>query len=190
MISIWGVAFIISFFALIVLTVTVKLFNGEKILVLGKKDKRELIFVLFYLLLLYIIFSNATTLPMPKMINVYFWSNEVIRVVGVVLCSLGTLGYIICTINFWQSVRIGVDYKNAGKLTTTGIYATSRNPMYTSFLVIFFGEFLIFPNIGLLLVVIVAGLSFHLQILKEEKFLKSYYGKDYKEYCKKVRRYL
>ena len=62
---------------------------------------------------------------MPKMINAYFWNNEAVRITGVVLCGLGTVGYIICTINFWHSVRIGVDYENAGKLTTTGIYAIS-----------------------------------------------------------------
>ena len=190
MIGILGVAFIIMFFVLIALTVIIKLFDGEKILVLGKKDKRELIFGLFYFLLLYIILSNETALPMPEAINAYFWHNTAVRIIGVGFCALGTIGYIICTINFWQSVRIGVDYEHAGKLTTTGIYAVSRNPMYVSFLIIFFGEFLIFPNIGLALAVVVAGLSFHVQILKEEKFLKSHYGQDYAHYCSKVRRYL
>ena len=190
MFNILGVAFIIAFFVLIAATVIIKLITGEKILVLGKKDKKELVFGLFYFVLLYIILSNATALPMPEIINRYFWNNEAVRIFGVVLCGLGTVGYIICTINFWNSVRIGVDYENAGKLTTTGIYAASRNPMYMSFILLFFGEFLIFPNIGLLLSVIVAAVSFHMQILKEEKFLRPHYGKDYEEYCKEVRRYL
>jgi protein-S-isoprenylcysteine O-methyltransferase Ste14 len=190
MYNILGVVFIVSFFVLVIGTVILKSLGGTNILVLGKKDKRELLFGLGYFLLLYIILANAITLPMPHIINRFFWDIEVIRIIGVIFCCLGTVGYIICTFNFWQSVRIGVDYENAGKLTTTGIYAISRNPMYMSFLLLFFGEFLIFPNIGLLASCIVAGASFHMQIIKEELFLKSHYGKDYENYCEKVRRYL
>ena len=165
-----GVGFIITFFVLIIGTVVIKLLGGEKILVLGKKDKRELLFGLGYFVLLYIILSNTTSLPMPKIINNFFWESEPIRIGGVILCCIGTLGYIVCTVNFWKSVRIGVDYENAGELTTTGIYSFSRNPMYTSFSILFFGEFLIFPNIGILAAVTVAVCSFHVQTLKEESF--------------------
>ena len=189
MINILGVVFIIAFFALIAGTVIIKLFNGLNILVLGKKDKRELIFGGFYLALLYIILSNVIALPMPEVINKFFWNNEAIRIIGVILCSIGVLGFLISVISFWKSVRIGIDYENAGELTTTGMYTISRNPMYACFFMIFFGEFLIFPNIGLFVAVVVAFITFHITILKEEKFLKSHYGKAYEDYCKKVRRY-
>lgn len=159
-------------------------------MVLGKKDKRELIFGLGYLILLYIIISNVTALPMPGLINNFFWDSNIIRIIGTIFCCIGLGGFIICVINFWKSVRIGVDYDNAGKLTTTGIYAISRNPMYVCFGLIFFGEFLIFPNIGLLLAFIVATATFHFTILKEEKFLINHYRNDYEEYCKNVKRYL
>ena len=190
MVDILGVAFILTFFGIIVTTIIIKKIGGINILVLGKKDKRELIFGLFYFVLLYIILSNTTALLMPEIINKFFWNRDAIRIAGVVLSSLGIICYVACTVSFWKSVRIGVDYENAGELTTTGIYGISRNPMYASFHFIFLGEFLIFPNIGLLIAVIVAGISFHLQILKEEKFLLSHYGKDYQYYCKKVRRYI
>jgi protein-S-isoprenylcysteine O-methyltransferase Ste14 len=127
---------------------------------------------------------------MPKIINRFFWDNMILRVAGVVLGCLGIVGFIICTVSLWNSIRIGVDYENAGELTTTGIYKFSRNPMYTSFNLLFLGEFLIFPNIGLLASLIVAGVSFYIIILKEEKFLKSHYGKAYEDYCEKTRRYL
>ena len=82
-----------------------------------------------------------------------------------------------------------MDYENAGKLTTTGVYAFSRNPMYASFLILFLGEFLIFPNIGLLTSVVAAGAVFHTVVLREEAFLKGHYGGAYEEYRNKVRRY-
>ena len=189
MIGILGMVFIVTFFMIIAVTIIIKLFTGTKILVLGKRDKRELVFGVFYLALLYIILSNVIALPMPETINKFFWNNEISRILGIAFCSIGILGFIVCVISFWNSVRIGIDYENAGQLTTTGIYAMSRNPMYTSFYLIFFGEFLIFPNIGLSAALIVAFITFHITILKEEKFLKTYYGKDYELYCKKVGRY-
>jgi len=190
MFNILGAIFILVFFAIIAVTIILKQTGGTKILVLGKKDKRELLFGVGYLALLYIILSNAFDLPMPEIINRFFWNSDTIRVVGTIFCCFGLIGFIVCVIAFWQSVRIGIDYENAGKLTTTGIYSYSRNPMYTSFYLIFFGEFLIFPNIGLLASLIVAFVAFNLTILKKEEFLKSHYGKDYEDYCKKVRRYL
>ena len=190
MTGIWGVVFIISFFGLIIGTVMVKAFSGEKIMVLGKKDKREMFFGFGYLVLLYTILSNVVFLPMPAFINKFFINWDFVGYLGIAFCALGTLGYIICTLDFWQSVRIGVDYEHAGKLTTTGIYRYSRNPMYLSFLLLFFGEFLIFPNLGLLVCFVVAALSFHLQVLKEEAFLKEHYGKEYLNYYEKVRRYV
>ena len=190
MISILGFIFIVLFFALIVGRVILARMHGLNILVLGKKDKRELIFWVFYLILLYIIAANCFNLPMIKSVNTLFWNNDAIRIFGVILCSLGILGFIICMVVFGNSVRIGIDHENAGKLTTTGIYAYSRNPMYLSFQLLFLGEFFIFPNIGLVAVCIVAFITFHITILKEEAFLKQHYGDDYKAYCKKVRRYL
>jgi len=176
MFSTMGVIFIVVFFFIIAGTIMIKRFDGTNIFVLGKKDISELLFGAGYILLLYIILSNACALPMPNVINRFFWHIEIIRLIGIAFCCLGIGGYIICTITFWKSVRIGVDYENAGELTITGIYAVSRNPMYMSFSLLFFGEFLLFPNIGLLVSLCTAVVAFHLQILKEEKFLKSRYG--------------
>lgn len=184
-----GVIFIAIFFLGIILTVVLKLRKGTNILVLGKKDKRELIFGFGYLILLYLILAGAYGLPLPATLVRFFWNNDVIRLLGVIMCILGTFISYICIGDFWKSVRIGVDYENAGELTTDGIYARSRNPMYLSFILIFLGEFLIFPNLGLLLFVLIASLSFHLQILKEESFLKEHYGDDYLNYFNKVSRY-
>ncbi|MCL1914753.1 MAG: hypothetical protein FWG10_12970 [Eubacteriaceae bacterium] len=139
MYNILGVIYIVTFLVLIIGTVLLRRIGGTNIFVLGKKDKREVYFGLGYLILLYIIFSNAITLPMPHIMNRFFGDNDSIKIIGVVFCCLGIGGYVICTMSFWQSVRIGVDYENAGKLTTTGIYAITRNPMYMSFLLLFFG---------------------------------------------------
>jgi protein-S-isoprenylcysteine O-methyltransferase Ste14 len=52
------------------------------------------------------------------------------------------------------------------------------------------GEFLIFPNwISLIYLVAATGLM-HRQVLREEEYLKAHYGEAYKQYCRRVRRYL
>ena len=100
MFSTMGVIFIVVFFFIIAGTIMIKRFDGTNIFVLGKKDISELLFGAGYILLLYIILSNACALPMPNVINRFFWHIEIIRLIGIAFCCLGIGGYIICTITF------------------------------------------------------------------------------------------
>jgi protein-S-isoprenylcysteine O-methyltransferase Ste14 len=45
-----------------------------------------------------------------------------------------------------NSFHVGIDEERAGALVTGGMYAVSRNPMYVSLDILFWGLFLIFPN--------------------------------------------
>ena len=85
---------------------------------------------------------------------------------------------------------MGIDTEHPDKLITIGVFAFSRNPIYTAFALILFGQFLIFPN-WILLVYTVAGVwLFHSQVLREEEYLRKHYGREYLEYGRHVRRYL
>ena len=55
---------------------------------------------------------------------------------------------------------------------------------------ILLGQFLIFSNWILLVYIGAAIWLFHRQVLREEDYLKQYYGNEYLEYCDRVRRYL
>lgn len=76
------------------------------------------------------------------------------------------------------------------KFVVKDIYKYMRNPMYTAHLLIFLGEFFIF---GSLLLLIYFSLAFLLinsyVILIEELTLKKRFGKEYKDYLKKVPRW-
>jgi protein-S-isoprenylcysteine O-methyltransferase Ste14 len=52
------------------------------------------------------------------------------------------------------------------------------------------GQFLAYPNWLLLVYVLLGFMIFHRQVLSEEYFLKSHYGTEYQDYCRRVRRYL
>jgi protein-S-isoprenylcysteine O-methyltransferase Ste14 len=93
-------------------------------------------------------------------------------------------------ISFGKSFRVGIDEEQPGALITTGVFAISRNPIYTAFGLVLLGIFLIYANWILLLYLIAGFWLFNRQVLREEDSLKKIYGDEYIEYCKKVRRYL
>jgi protein-S-isoprenylcysteine O-methyltransferase Ste14 len=186
-----GFIMLMLFFALMAGRGVVMGQKGITLLVIGQKNKRELFSFLFgYVLMIYIVASNCFPLPMFTFAGRFFWSAEWLRWVGAAICAAAHISFIACIISFGNSFRVGIDEKHAGRLVTTGMYARSRNPMYTSLDALFFGIFLIFPNPGVLLVLVTLPLTFHFQIKKEEAFCRKHYGKDYIRYCEKVRRYL
>jgi len=72
----------------------------------------------------------------------------------------------------------------------TGVFALTRNPIYVALWIVFFGQFLAFPNWILLLYLGAATWLFHRQVVREEEFLKKHYGTEYSGYCSRAKRYL
>lgn len=86
--------------------------------------------------------------------------------------------------------RVGIDEDKPRALITTGTFSISRYPIYTAFGLVLLGEFLIYSNWILLLYFVVGYWLVNRQIILEEQSLVKIYGEEYKQYCKKVRRYL
>lgn len=161
--------------------------HGIKAFKFGEMDKKDYMIPPFALLLLYVIFSNVINLPR---LGTELFRNESVGWIGVILCILGLSLFLYSLISFGRSFRVGIDEDNPGSLITTGAFAISRNPIYTAFGLVLLGEFLIYPN-WILLVYLIAGYwLFNRQVLLEEQSLVKIYGEEYKQYCKKVRRYL
>ena len=160
---------------------------GIKAMKFGGIDKKDFMIPPFALLFFYLIFAGA--LDLPKL-GIELFKNEIVGWIGVALCMLGLILFLLSLISFGKSFRVGIDEEKPGSLVTTGVYAISRNPIYTAFGLVLLGIFLIFPN-WILLLFLVAGIwLFNRQVLREEDSLKKIYGEEYLEYCKKVRRYL
>lgn len=105
-------------------------------------------------------------------------------IIGVILILLGTYIWYLGAIKSKLDENIRSD-----KLVTDGIYAYTRNPIYTAFIFIFTGIIIIFNNIYLfVLPFIYYALLTIFMINTEEKWLKEKYGKEYEDYCKKVSR--
>lgn len=161
--------------------------KGIQVMKFGEIDKKDFLLPPFGLIYLYLVFANGLNLPR---FGLELFSNEIIHWVGVVLCTLALIFILLSLISFGKSFRIGIDLDHPGTLVTTGAFAISRNPLYTSFAIILFGIFLIFTNWVFLLYLFAGMWLLNRQVLREEASLIKIYGEEYIKYCKKVRRYL
>lgn len=110
--------------------------------------------------------------------------------IGVALAFAGTMFFIRALIAMKDSWRAGIDRSQKTTLRTEGILRWSRNPAFLGFDLFYIGVALATPNILIFILVAIAVVFFHLQILEEEKYLAATFGDDYLEYKQKVRRYL
>jgi protein-S-isoprenylcysteine O-methyltransferase Ste14 len=162
--------------------------RGIEAMNFGKIDKTDFLIPPFALFYFYLVFARAFDLPSVS--SQQFFHSEVMAWVGVFFCLAGLTLLLWSLVSFGQSFRVGIDAEHPDKLITSGVFAFSRNPIYTAFGLILLGQFLIFSN-WLLLLYMGAGIwLFHRQVLREEDYLKKHYGKEYVEYSNRVRRYL
>jgi len=81
--------------------------------------------------------------------------------------------------------------EKASKVVCTGVYRFSRNPMYLAMLIGLLAIALLTTNTVSLFVLPVFVLYItRFQIKPEENALKKLFGKEYDEYCQRVRRWL
>jgi protein-S-isoprenylcysteine O-methyltransferase Ste14 len=162
--------------------------DGIEAIHFGKKDKTDFLIPPFAFFYIYLIFSAAFHFPLFS--RQEFFRSNLMSWFGVLLCVVGLLLLLLTLVSFGTSFRVGIDEDRPDKLVTTGVFALSRNPIYVAFGLVLLGQFLLFSN-WILLVYLVAGVwLFHRQVLREEAFLRTHYGQEFVEYCKRVRRYV
>jgi protein-S-isoprenylcysteine O-methyltransferase Ste14 len=162
--------------------------NGIEAMNFGKIDKTDFLIPLFALFYFYTVFAAAFHWPTSS--TQVFFEVEGISWAGVCWCLAG-LGLMLWSLaSFGKSFRVGIDQEHPDRLITSGVFAYSRNPIYVAFAVVLLGQFLIFPNWILLIYTGAAVLLLHRQVTREEGYLQLHYGKEYSDYCDRVRRYL
>lgn len=184
----FAAAVMILLLTMILLRARIMKKQGIKVISFGEIDKKDFFIPPFFFLFMYFILAN--TFDWPWIFKNFFFSLDWLRWAGVFVCGGGLTLLLLSLISFGQPFRIGIDEKKPDKLVTTGVFALSRNPIYTAFGLVMFGMFLIFPNAVFLVYFIAAILLFNRQVLLEEEYLKKHYGEEYLEYCREVQRYL
>jgi protein-S-isoprenylcysteine O-methyltransferase Ste14 len=161
--------------------------KGIEAMNFGKIDKKDFLIPPFALFYFYLVF--AATFSLPTVSRQEFFQSDVIPWIGVIFCLAGLVLLLLSLVSFGKSFRVGIDTDHPDKLVTTGIFAVCRNPIYGAFGFVLLGQFLIFSNWILLVYLGAAIWLFHHQVLLEEDYLKKHYGKEYSDYCNRVRRY-
>jgi protein-S-isoprenylcysteine O-methyltransferase Ste14 len=164
--------------------------HGIKAIVFGITDKTDFFIIPVVFFFFYALLSGVFNLPFPDILLNLFWANTVVHICAIVICTAALIWFGITLNVFGRSFRVGIDEKTEEKLITNGTFSISRNPIYAAFILFFTGIFLTFPNVISSVFLVLLVLTIHRQILREEKFLKSHYGSEFEEYCKKVRRYI
>ena len=112
------------------------------------------------------------------------------RLAGFCIGLLGDAIFLLSVLCMRDSWRAGIPDRDKTELVTTGIYRFSRNPAFLGFDLMYIGVLLMYANLLTLAFSAFAIVMLHLQILQEEHYLASTFGAPYREYCRRVFRYL
>lgn len=111
--------------------------------------------------------------------------------------SIALFGMVIGTIisgaalvGLKDSWRVGVIEEHKTELVTSGIYKYSRNPYFTSYILVFLSYAVLLQNMIIIVCTIVSTILVHKMILKEESYLHSIHGSSFSKYKKSTPRYL
>ena len=126
---------------------------------------------------------------LPENIKILLVDSFFMKIAGFSIITFSLVILLATLLHFKNSLRFGLDENNRGKLVTTGIFAISRNPFFLSLDFYFLGVAILLPSIFLIGFSVLAIISIHFFILKEEKFMRKIYGSEYEKYAQKVRRY-
>jgi len=164
--------------------------QGINTIVFGETDKTDFFIVPIVLCFIYALLAPIINLPLPLIIKTTFWNIDILNYSAIIICTICLIWFAITLKIFGNSFRVGIDESTEEKLITKGTFSISRNPIYLAMIIFFLGIFISYPTIVTTLFLIFITTLIHRQILREEKFLKSHYGKEYAEYCSNVRRYI
>lgn len=150
-------------------------------------------FLLFFFLLftveLFIQSNWVSSSFLPPLLEKTLHSSIFIGSLGVLLIAFSIVSLHHTFKSFGSSFRFGLNAKELGALKTNGVFSISRNPFFVSIESQLVGIACAIPTPFFAAIALIAIVSIHFFILKEEKFLRENYGEEYQKYCKKVRRY-
>jgi len=113
---------------------------------------------------------------------------------GWIVVACGALIGLPCVWEFaWRGLGTPAPFDPPRKLVISGPYRFVRNPMYVGMGIALLGEALVYPNLTLLMFGLIVTLWCVVSLFVigyEEPTLRSMFGADYEDYCRKVRRWI
>jgi protein-S-isoprenylcysteine O-methyltransferase Ste14 len=113
-----------------------------------------------------------------------------LRLLGIGLVATGTVFTVAAQVDLGASWRVGIEETARPGLVTTGWYAWSRNPIFFFMLLFVMGFAVLVPTPTSAGVAIASYLAIRAQVQNEEDYLLRAYGDAYREYARRVRRFV
>ena len=138
-----------------------------------------------------VIFLAAVFIQKKIPIDDHFFKSRMAPVIGILFLLLAVYFGTRSMNQFIQTKNTIVPNKPAASLQTTGVYHSTRNPMYLALVMLYLGLSCLIGNwwniilLPLLLLIIQEYI-----IKKEEKYLVRKFGQEYIDYRHRVRRWL
>jgi protein-S-isoprenylcysteine O-methyltransferase Ste14 len=116
---------------------------------------------------------------------------DILQAVGVALAAFGIVGTFVAQLAMGASWRIGIDHETRTALVTNGVFALVRNPIYTAMFASWIGLALMLPTWPAIVAVPLVFVGLELQVrFGEEPYLARTHGDAYRDYARRVGRFL
>jgi protein-S-isoprenylcysteine O-methyltransferase Ste14 len=187
MIEIIVIIFLFLLFSMVIVVVGRSIIKKQSII------GRPPVPVFYFILAKILVVVNLIFLLLRGLnINVHrmFSKFVYIDLFALALLIIGTIIVFLSTIQLNKDLVFGLSSSDKHKLQTRGIYSISRHPFYLGFLFILFSSCLLNPYFINIISFTGAWLIHHFIMIKEEEYLTSQYGDEYRQYAKNVNRYI
>ena len=116
--------------------------------------------------------------------------HDALGLIGAVLMLAGLVLLVAAQLWLGASWRIGIEEGARPGLVTDGLYRYSRNPIYLAFFIFLTGYALLIPTLLSLALLVGTYAGVRRQIAAEEDYLERTYGDAYRDYARRVRRFV
>lgn len=141
-----------------------------------------------YLLLIYTIAFGLYPIIHQYLSPIYLIEINWVQYIGISLLFIALIWTIIAQENMKDAWRMGIDTATKTELVTNGLFAYTRNPVFTGLILSFCGLFLVTPNTLTLIIFLLEFILIQIQIRLEEAHLEKLHKETYLVYKKNTKR--
>ncbi|MBI3781056.1 MAG: isoprenylcysteine carboxylmethyltransferase family protein [candidate division NC10 bacterium] len=121
---------------------------------------------------------------------IYYPESRTWHVTGALFLFGGLILLVLAQLHLVASWRIGIDEGTRPGLVTSGLYRFCRNPIFLAILTTLTGFMVLVPTRLSVVLLLGAFIGIRQQVLTEEAYLLRTYGGSYREYARRVGRFL
>jgi protein-S-isoprenylcysteine O-methyltransferase Ste14 len=117
-------------------------------------------------------------------------AHGLLMMAGAMLLAFGTILMVAAQLRLGKSWRIGIDETAKPGLVTAGLYRVSRNPIFLGMFTILAGLLVLVPTWISMVLFVGFMIGIRMQVLEEEAYLLATYGDAYRQYTRRVGRFV